>query len=136
MRSSYSIKLSGPVTVTSDWTELKAEKPLKADKDIQWVLLELEAPFQENSRLGPDSKGGILTPDGKVVNPEIEVVDQYGNTFSLIWSGTRGGGSGYHLAYPKEFPRDREYKMVRIRSSRPIKCKAIYWFCDSSKDWK
>jgi len=75
-------------------------------------------------------------PDQTVINPEIQVIDQYGNTYGLVYAGARRGMPAYDLPYPNEWPRDREYKIVRIRSPRSIKCKAIYWFCESTKDWK
>jgi hypothetical protein len=138
LRDSYSIKLSGPVTIGNEWVEFAPKQLLKADKDLQWVLLDLAPPFEDNSRAGPGpgAEGGIRMPDGEVINPEIEVIDQYGNSFKLNWGGTRHGWPAYDLPYPQKLPRDREYKTVRIRSPRPIKFKAIYWFCDSVKDWK
>jgi len=78
-----------------------------------------------------------------VINPEIELIDQYGNTFNLVYSGAMplgwwGTWSGptYSLSYTNKLPRDREYTAVRIRSSKPIKCRAVYWFCGSIKDMK
>jgi hypothetical protein len=140
-KDSYQVKLSGPLVVGNDWVELHPEQPLKAEKTFQFVILDLEPPLKCDilgEGNGPDRGKGILMPDGGVINPEIEVIDQDGNAFSLVWRGARGGLSSpaYRLPYPNELPRDREYKAVRIRSPKPIKCKAIYWFCDSSKDWK
>lgn len=136
---SYRVKLSGPITIGNDWVELHPKSPLKADKNLQMVLLELKAPFKNdfyNEGKAPNTGKGILMPEGDVINPEIEVIDQYGNTFKLVYSGSQNGAPSYSLPYPNhKFPRDREYKTVRIRSPRPIKCKAIYWFCDSVKDW-
>ena len=139
-RDSYWIKLSGPLTVSNEWIELRPQTPLRAEKTLQWVQLELEPPFKEdfdNEGKGPSKGKGILMPDGDVINPEIEVIDEHGNAFSLVY----GGGSGiqlpnYDVQYPSKLPQDRGYKMVRIRSPRPIKCKAIFWYCESSKDWK
>jgi hypothetical protein len=127
------------VTLGDEWIELRPKSPLKAEKTFQWVLLELEPPFKGD--LYKEGKGtnigkGVLTPDGDVINPEIEVVDQYGTTFKLYWGGAFGLQPAYDVPYPNKLPRDREYTMVRIRSSKPIKCKAIFWFCESSKDWK
>lgn len=136
MRDSYWIKLSGPVTLDGGWVEFRSEAPLRADKDMQWVILDLETPFKENSSLGPGKEGGILTPDGDVINPEVEVVDQDGSTFKLVWSGTKWGHSGYQPPYPEKLPRNREYKFIRMRSPKPVTLKAVYWFCDSVKDWK
>jgi hypothetical protein len=140
LRDSYWVKLSGPVSVSSEWVEFRPQSPLKAEKTFQNVVLELEPPFKYDlMREGnvPDAGKGILMPGGEVVNPEIEVIDQYGNTFSLIWSGATGAAPSptYSLPYPNELPRDRVYTAVRLRSPKPIKCQAVYWFNESSKDW-
>ena len=135
---SYEIKISGPVTIGDEWIELHPERPLKAEKTFQWVYLDLELPFRDDlykDGKEPNKGKGILMPDGEVINPDIEVIDQYGNKFTLVWRGGIGLSPKYGLPYPNELPRDREYKTVRIRSPRPIKAKAIFWFCDSSKDW-
>ena len=134
---SYEVKISGPVTIGNEWVELKPQPPLKAEKDFQMIYLELESPFKYdlyNEGKEPNKGAGILMPDGEVINPEIEVIDQQGNTFNLVWRGAIGFKPTYDLPYPNKWPRDREYKLVRIRSPRPIKCKAIYWFCESRKD--
>lgn len=138
LRDSYRVKLSGAVTLGDQWVEFRPKSPLKADKTFQWVLLDLEDPFKVDfygEGKGPLKGKGILMPEGDVINPDVEVVDENGNTFTLVYGGSKGGPI-YGHPYPGELPRDREYKSVRIRSPRPIKCKAIYWFCDSSKDWK
>jgi len=102
--------------------------------------LVLQPPFKDDfDREGKGSnKGkGILMPDGDVINPEIEVVDENGNTFSFVYGGASGVQlPNYTLQYPAKLPQDRTYKLVRIRSSRQITCKAVYWYCESSKDWK
>jgi hypothetical protein len=144
LEESYSVKISGPVTLDEKWVEFNPKPYLKPDKDWQEIGLELEQPFNDDffkKGKGPDKGKGILMPDGDVINPEIEVMDQYGNVFKLVYTGAIGvGGNGkggkvtYANPYPQKFPRDREYKAVRIRSLRPIKCKAIYWLCESAKD--
>ena len=86
---------------------------------------------------GPKKGQGVLMPDGEVINPEIQVIDRYGNAFDLIWRGSRRTfWPAYDLPYPNKWPGDRAYKLVRIRSPRPIKCKAIYWFAESNNDVK
>jgi len=139
-QESYRVKLSDAVTVRNEWLEFHPQSSLKADKDIQMVVLDLESPFKYDfykEGVGPNSGMGILMPDGEVINPEIEIIDQDGNKFNLVWSGARQTFSPvYSLPHPNQLPRDREYKTVRIRSPRPIKCKVIYWFCESAKDWK
>jgi hypothetical protein len=140
LRDSYYVKVSGPVTLNESWIELQPQPPLKVDKDSQMILLDLESPFKYDfykEGREPNAGSGILMPDGEVINPEIEVIDQYGNRFNLVWSGARETFKPiYNLPYSDKWPQDREYKIVRIRSPRPIKCKAIYWFSESNKDMK
>jgi len=138
MRDSYEVKISGPVELSDQWIELQPKPYLKADKDSENVVLELEPPYKADfygEGKGSNAGKGILMPDGEVVNPEIQVIDQRGNVFNLVNSGSRRTfWPAYDLPYPNEWPRDREYKAVRIRSRRGIKCKAIYWFSESSRD--
>jgi hypothetical protein len=138
LNDSYWIKLSGPVEIAGDWIEFQPKTPLRAEKDFQWVVLDLEPPFKDdvyNEGKGSEKGKGILMPDGEIVNPELEITDQYGNKFNLVYKGSREGGPIYGYTPPDKLPRDREYKTIRIRSSKTIKCKAIYWFCESAKDW-
>ena len=138
LRESYQVKLSGAVKLGDQWVEFRPKSPLKADKTFAWVLLDLTAPLTDDTYgegKGPHKGKGILMPGGEVINPDVEVVDQYGNTFELVYGGAKGGPI-YGYPYPNKLPPDREYKSVRIRSPRPIKCKAIYWYVESSKDWK
>jgi len=127
-------KLSSSVTISDEWVKLSPSVPLKAEKRVEWVLLELEPPFRNaeyGEGNGPDRGNGIWTPSGDVINPEIQVIDQDGNTFNFVYRGTRGTSPIYGYSNPEDLPRDREYKTVRIRSPKPIKCKAIYWFGES-----
>ena len=138
LRDSYEVKLSGPVSIADEWVEFHPQPLLRAEKDSQMVVLDLEAPFKDDfygEGNGPSKGSGILMPDGDVINPEIQVIDQYGNVFSLVYAGSRRTFRPvYSLPHPNKWPRDREYATVRIRSRKPIKCKAIYWYCESAKD--
>jgi hypothetical protein len=138
LRDSYEVRLSGPVTVGSEWIEFHPRPSLKAEKDLQMILLELDPPFKDDfykEGSGPNKGSGILMPDRDVINPEIQVVDQSGNEYNLIYAGSRRTfWPVYNLPHPNNWPRDREYTTVRIRSPRSFKCKAIYWYCESAKD--
>src|SRR5204862_5629784 len=73
MRHSYEIKVSGPVVLDDHWIELHPELPLKPDKDLQMVLVELEPPFKDDEYQegsGTNKGKGILMPDQTVINPE------------------------------------------------------------------
>lgn len=139
LRHSSEVKLSGPVTIGDQWVEFHPELALKAENDYQWVRLDLVLPLRDdlyNEGKGSNKGKGILTPDGDVINPEIELIDGHGQAYKLVYHGSRRGGPIYGYPDANALPRDREYRMVRIRSPRPIKCKAVYWFSESSKDWK
>lgn len=45
LQDSYSVTLSGPITIGNEWIELHPKSPLKADKDDQDVILVLAPPF-------------------------------------------------------------------------------------------
>jgi len=137
--SLFTNQVSGRVELGPEWIELREHSPLKADKDLQWVQLELDSPFQDdiyNEGRGPDKGKGILLPNGEVTNPEIELVDERGTVYKLVYHGSRSGAPVYGVSDARSLPRDHQYTVVRIRSSTPIKCKAVYWFSESSKDWK
>lgn len=82
----------------------------------------------------------VLTSEGDVINPDIEIIDQYGNPFVFGYSGSRGmlnsKKSPVYGLRENELPRDREYTLIRMKSATPIKCNAVYWFSESSKDLK
>src|SRR5690349_12961754 len=116
-------EVSGSVTIGDEWVTLSPGETLRVEKNYEWVLLKLDAPFKNAD---PTVGNGILMPDGEVINPEIQLTDQYGKTVSFVYRGARGDDSPiYGYPYPNELPRDAEYKTVRIRSPRPIRCKAI-----------
>jgi len=137
VQESYRTTLSGATVITEHWIELRPKRPLSADHTFQWVELELEPPLRNdlfNEGIGPHSGKGILMPDHEIVNPEIEVIDEQGNAYAFVYKGARDGPI---YGYPQldKLPRDRRYTMVRLRSSKPIRCNAIYWDCESSRDW-
>src|SRR5262245_14747175 len=87
------VKISGPVTIDDQWTELRPSPPLKTEKDLQLLLLDLDPPFKDDlytEGRGPDSGKGVLMPDGETINPVIELIDQYDKSFSLGYAGARG----------------------------------------------
>ena len=143
MRDSYLVKISDSVSIGDQWVEFRPDTALKADKDVQLLLLDLALPFKDDfygEGKGVNRGKGILTVEGDVVNPDIQIIDQYGNPFVLVYSGSRGmlnsKGSPVYGLREDELPRDREYTLIRMKSAKPIKCNAVYWFCESSRDLK
>lgn len=121
-------ELSGPVTVTSAWLELTPREPLRAERQVQYLYLHTVDPFV------PDhSVWGIRFPDGSVVVPEVQLVDQYGNihaprasSFSLADRRRPDviSGIGFRV---QDLPPERVFEKVRIKSARPINLSSIVW---------
>src|SRR5207253_2900550 len=85
-------------------------------------------------------------PDGSLVRPEVQVVDQHGNVYSLDspmflskdhTSGELNAGMGFstqfNVGIDSNFPSDRVYPVVRIRNDKPIHVSRIIWFCHTGK---
>src|SRR5947209_6933963 len=110
-------EIKGPVTISLDWLEITPDKPLKPERDVQEIMLSLEPPF-----IGDFEAKKIRLPDGSLVFPEVQLIDQNGNTFNLRWGGFRGH-MNIEFSNFDELPKDRGYRTVRIRSEKPISCK-------------
>ena len=142
-RESRLVKISEAASIEDQWTEFRPSPPLRIEKDWGTILLDLEPPFKDDFYIGgqgPEKGKGILMPGGEVINPEIELTDEYNNTFHLVWEGSRrvvaSNGSPIYGPSKGELPRDREYTTIRMRSNIVLKCRAIYWLDESGKDWK
>jgi len=64
LQDSYWVKISGPITTNDKWIELRVQSPLKAEKDYQDLILELDPPFKDDMLTkgkGPDAGKGILS---------------------------------------------------------------------------
>jgi hypothetical protein len=116
-------KIAGPMTISTEWAEIRPEKPLKRTGDHQEIGLYVGEPFI----VVFDSldSHGIRMPDGSIVSPEVQLVDTEGNTVTLKFSGARGKETiSYRL--PDE-QKERQYRSVRIRAEREIQLKSVYW---------
>lgn len=116
-------EIKGQVTISSYWLEITPDKPLKPERDVEEVELSLEPPF-----IGDFESHKVRLPDGSLVLPEVQLIDQNGNTFNMKYRGFNGRMNIYFSNFD-ELPKDREYRTVRIRSEKPINCKKIYWSC-------
>ena len=84
-------------------------------------------------------------PDGNVVNPEVQIVDEFGeikerpDVYGLIHQ-LHGGSYGVtpvggdsnlwrvnRAGYSGKLPKDREYHSVLVRSDKPFRCSQIVW---------
>lgn len=115
-------QISGPVSLTSEWLEIRPSEPLVATRQIQYIDLIFPQPGV------PDVKaGGLRMQDGTIVAPAIELVDDKNNAFPL--KAVAFGQTGLSFASEQDLPRDRTYPLVRIKANQPFPVSAVYWRC-------
>lgn len=129
-------EISGPMTVSEEWTEISFTKLLSPQRSENEISLDLENTYSPSR-----NEEGLISSDGSIVSPEIQLVDQEGNIFELnkvIGLGPQGFSKG--MIDPKTWqdtlPKDRSYKAIRIRSDKPLKVTRIFWRSYDPKDMK
>ena len=120
--------IAGDTAITSQWLEIKPKPVLKPSSKISLVILELEGDYM------PDFQSQMLRfPDGTLGMPDVQLVDEQGNVFSLHFLMVHHrdrtgspviGGAGFGAP---ELPADRSYAKVRLRSDKPLKCSKVIW---------
>ncbi|SRR5216684_3683978 len=130
-------EIAGPTTISSDWLEIVPKQSLKPERQVQYLYIETAQPFAADY-----STWGIRFPDGSTIVPEVQLVAEDGSSYDLHASSFSlkdpshsdvVSGIGFFL---QQLPKDKAYRMVRIRSLRPISCSRIYWRCFNQWDLK
>jgi hypothetical protein len=125
--------VSGPVTLSSQWTEFVPQKPLQPLKQSQEIVLDVdpsEGLIEDNLHLER-----IQLSNGPLLRPQIQLVDSQGNVFEAevsrypVPSLYKNGISGY----VSSLPRDREFTRIRVRSDFPVRLSRIVWHCHNGK---
>jgi hypothetical protein len=119
------------ILITSDWTEILPQQPLKIKKRFQRISMRILC--EQNL----DQEENIwFLEDGTVINPQVEIVDEFGNTYEL-----EGGQAG---VIPKNseiivasslgfscksggLPENRTYTKIRVRNNQTFLCPKIIW---------
>src|SRR5213082_1858602 len=102
-------QIAGPTIVSSDWLEIAPKKPLKVERQIQMIVLDLD----KSIKLERD--GTLVLPGGSTVTPEVQLVGDDGKTYELnhpsSWSNpsTRTNYAEFSMA---DLPKDRMYGKV------------------------
>ena len=125
--------ISGPVTLSPQWTDFVAEKPLRQAKQFQEIVLDVDA--SEGLVADNSHTERRQLSNGAVLHPQIQIVDSLGNVFnadlnrypvpSLYQNGISGQFSGV--------PPDRTFAKVRVRSDVPVRLSRIVWHCHQGK---
>ena len=125
--------VSGPVTLSTQWTEISPQRPLLPTKQTQEIVLDVdpsEGLVEDNLHLDK-----MQLSNGVVVHPQIQLVDSNGNIFEAqvsrypVPSRYNNGLSG-HVS---NLPQDREFTKVRVRSDSPLRLSRIVWHCHRGK---
>ena len=123
-------EIAGATTSKAEWLEIKPSRPLKPSKESQYVVLDVASPYELEDR-----SWGVRLPDGSIVIPEVQLIDEHGNTFNLdqpaMFSPTSHFTQrGFSM---RDLPKDRVYRAVRIRSDKPIQYSRVIWRCENHK---
>jgi hypothetical protein len=117
--------IAGPVTISSEWLEIVPKKPLRVERQIQMIVLDLD----KSIKLERDGWGLVL-PDGSIVTPEVQLIDEDGKTYNLdhasSWSSPSTGVT-YREFSLSDLPTSKAYRAVRLRSDKPVRCNRIFW---------
>ena len=119
--------VSGPVSLTSEWTTVTPPEPLRVARNEQKVCLHVD------SVRDIDLHNGVILENGQRHVVSGDAVDSEGAQYALEVGGLlqgdnvclyRGGG----LGPGPDFPEDRTIVGFRFRSSPPLQVGKIQWF--------
>lgn len=120
--------VTGQILISSEWTEIVPKKPFQVERQIQIIVLDLDksVKLQENG-------WGLVLPDGSIVTPEVQVIDEEGNAYPLetpsAWFSPSTGVKYREFASEHELPKGKIFRAVRIRADKPVRCNRIFWRC-------
>ncbi len=139
--------ISGAVEVGGEWLEITPPAPLKSVKVRQNVHVEISG-----LKSWDDGKQKVIVPeDGKIVTfadgrrgkIEARLFDDKGDSYELAIYGLSGGINLSRKRPPRspdepptlepDFPRDRVYTKLRVRSDVPFRSEKIEWVCTNPK---
>ena len=117
------------VLITPDWLEITIDPAVKPVKRAQYINVRIKDFKVDRRARGFD----IKLADGTVVEPDVELYDEFGNKFEFHHSGfvmKTYDDIAFTPGPRKQFmtlPSDRKYTKLRIRGDIPFSCDQIYW---------
>lgn len=115
-------EISGPRTLSQDWAEILLNPPLTHSPG-QWCSM----TFYVADSVSPDYESkGLRLDDGSIVIPEVQLVDVNGNAHNLVQNAV--GPTSITFGFPS-LPGTSEYKAVRMRSYKDLRCSRIVCLC-------
>lgn len=114
-------ELAGEQLLTSDWIEIKLDKPLPRLGDYHEIGLALMEPFKVDL-LGPLV---VRVSNGLLVSPEVEMVTSDGLHVKLTCTGTIGEE---FMTYRLRNDSIKEHCVgIRLRADYEIPLAGVYW---------
>lgn len=123
--------LAENVLISSEWKEIDVKDRVTLRGDGQFLSVNISPPFE-----GDFDNKGVRTPDGKIVNFEVKIVDEEGNEYPLPYEGFLGK---WHINYglgASKLPSRKNYAKILIRSDVPIEAKRVLWVYFYRKDMR
>ena len=113
------------VNISTDWIEITPQPPLKATKQVHHLIITVDG----YKRSVDDTRNELPLPDGTLANPEVELVDESGETYRLRPSLLTSSGVGYIAddATHSPLPANKAFTKIRIRSGKPFRAAKIIW---------
>lgn len=136
--------ISEIIEIGPEWKEVTAPEPLRSVARIQKVSVRTEgvATLEQND----DGRAILRFTNGESGRIEATLIDDRGAEYELQIVGIGGAGGGVYLgikhdlregsdppASEPDFPRDRNYPKLRIRSDVRIQCDKIEWISEIQK---
>jgi hypothetical protein len=117
--------VSGPVLLTSDWKTIAPPEPLRVERRVQNICLQVGDIRDVNI------DNGVMLADGRHVL-EGEVVDNEGTRYGLRLAVLKGDNVCFYRAGKRnadpDFPVDRTVVTLRFRSEPPLQVGEIRWY--------
>lgn len=129
--------VSGPVVIGPEWIEIVPPEPLKPLVKSQWINLGYSG-YNNNGYSDPETEDSLNLADGRKTKIEAFLFDDKGESYELQLAGVGNGVildrkakveiiDGEPRKVILDFPSDRVYTKLKIRSEIPLKCDKIEW---------
>jgi len=123
--SSYRFNGNQLFTLTDQWLELTPENNVSCGREYQRLFLTIVTPYEVMNQCSDCPK--IKLQDGTLPIIKCELVGKDGSIYRYRFAGIVSEGKAQYIMFDEDSnlaqrARKREYRAVRVRSSRPILC--------------
>ena len=122
----HDVVIAHELRVTEDWSEFSTKKPAIPPGSMQHIFLMVPGYEFE----GFDARFKITLPDGTIVEPQIQVIDEGGIVFDAEDGHRSGKVIGFTVRPTVDgywISSDSQNVRVRIRSEKPFECAVMGW---------